>query len=250
MDLGITNRRAAVAASSAGLGLATARALAEAGVRVAICGRNRERIEKAAATLPGDPIAMVADLSDGDAARAWTEAAAEALGGIDILVANNGGPPPGNFASTSYDGYPAALELNLLTTVAMCQTAIPAMQAQGWGRVLAITSVSVRQPMPNLILSNTARAGVTNFLKTVALEVAGDGVTVNSIQPGVHLTDRLGALADDPAALERVAANVPAGFVGDAGDFGKVAAFLCSEPARFVTGVHVPVDGGAYRGMQ
>lgn len=250
MDLGIAGKRAAVAASSAGLGLETARALAEAGASLAICGRSQDRVDAAAASLPGEVIPMVADLSTGGGARDWTEAAADALGGIDILVANNGGPPRGDFASTDYERYPEALEGNLLSTVAMCQVAIPAMRERRWGRVLAITSVSVRQPIGDLILSNTARAGATNFLKTVALEVAADGVTVNTIQPGLHLTDRLGSLVTDSEARDRLAAGVPAREIGDPADFGEVAAFLCSEPARYITGASIPVDGGAHRGMQ
>lgn len=248
MDLGISGRTAAVAAASAGLGLGTAKALVDAGVRVAICGRREDKVNEAVAELGGDTIGMVADVSTSDGAAAWVRAATAALGHIDILVANAGGPPPGTFASTKLAAYPAALELSLLSTVAMVYEAMPAMQERKWGRVLAITSFSVRQPLPNIILSNTARAGVTGFLKTVALEVAADGVTVNTIQPGAHLTDRLRSLGEaDQAAMAK---SVPAGFLGDPWEFGKVAAFLCSEPARFVTGASLQVDGGAYRGLQ
>ena len=143
---------------------------------------------------------------------------------------------------------PPALELNLLSTVAMCEAAVPAMCERGWGRVVAITSVSVRQPIAQLILSNTARAGVTGFLKTLALEVASKGVTVNSVQPGLHATARLTSLygGDTSAAAE----GVPAGEVGDPDDFGAVVTFLCSEHARFVVGAAVPVDGGTYQGLQ
>jgi 3-oxoacyl-[acyl-carrier protein] reductase len=175
------------------------------------------------------------------------EEATEALGGLDILVANAGGPPPGTFASTPEDAYGPALELNLLSTVGMCRAAVPAMQAQGWGRVVAITSISVRQPIAELILSNTARAGVTGFLKTLALEVAADGVTVNSVQPGLHATDRLTRLHGGD--VSGAAAGVPAGVVGRPEDFGAVCAFLCSDHARFLTGAAIPVDGGAYRAL-
>jgi 3-oxoacyl-[acyl-carrier protein] reductase len=175
-------------------------------------------------------------------------AAAEGLmGGIDILIANAGGPPPGTFATTPFANYEPALRLNLLSTVAMCQATVPAMQSRGWGRVIAITSMSVREPLAHLILSNTARAGVTGFLKTVATEVAADGVTVNTLQPGLHLTDRLAGLYDDPTGL---AATVPTRTLGDPADFGRIAAFLCSDAARFMTGVSIPVDGGAGRGLQ
>ncbi len=247
LDLGISGRRALVAASSAGLGLATAQALHAAGCAVVISGRDEARLATAAATMPGCT-ALVADVSTTAGATALVAAATEALGGLDILVTNAGGPPAGNFASTAVDAYPAALELNLLSVVAMCKAAVPAMQAQGWGRVVAITSVSVRQPIAHLILSNTARAGVTGFLKTLALEVARDGVTVNSVQPGLHATDRLTQLYGDNVA--QVAEGIPARRVGDPGDFGRIAAFLCSEHAKFVTGTAVPVDGGAYLGLQ
>jgi 3-oxoacyl-[acyl-carrier protein] reductase len=247
MDLGIAGRTAAVAGASSGLGLASARALAAEGVRVAICGRDRARIEAAATGIDG-AVPLVADLSTVEGATGFVEAAVEALGQVDILVPNAGGPPPGDFASTPLDAYGPALDLNLLSTVAMCNAAVPAMCDRGWGRVVAITSVSVRQPIAQLILSNTARAGATAFLKTLALEVAARGVTVNSVQPGLHATDRLRSLygGDTGAA----AAGVPADQVGDPEDFGAFVAFLCSEHARFVVGAAVPVDGGAYRGLQ
>lgn len=247
MDLGIAGRTAAVAGASSGLGFASARALAAEGVKVAICGRDRERIEAAAARIDG-AVPLVADVSTVEGATGFVEAATEALGRVDILVPNAGGPPAGTFASTPLDAYAPALELNLLSTVAMCKAAVPAMCERGWGRVVAITSVSVRQPIAQLILSNTARAGVTGFLKTLALEVASKGVTVNSVQPGLHATDRLTSLyGGDTSAAAR---GVPAGEVGDPDDFGAVVAFLCSEHARFVVGAAVPVDGGTYQGLQ
>ena len=252
MDLGIEGKRAAVAASSAGLGLASAQALADAGVRVAICGRRADRVDAALATLApvaaGDHVGLVADVGSAEGAGAFVAAATAALGGIDVLVPNAGGPPPGTFATTPLDAYPKALELNLLSTVAMCHATVPAMVAQGWGRVVAITSHSVRQPIAQLILSNTARAGATGFLKTLATEVAPHGVTVNSVQPGLHATDRLLSLHDgDPAAAAR---GVPTRTVGRPEDFGAVVAFLASDHARFVTGAAIPVDGGAAQGLQ
>lgn len=247
MDLGLAGRRAAVAASSAGLGLATAQALAGAGCRVAMCGRDHDRVVEAAATVP-DAVPLVADVSTTAGAEGFVAAARDALGGIDILVTNAGGPPPGTFASTPVEAYPAALELNLLSVVAMCKAAVPEMQARRWGRVVAITSIAVRQPIGTLILSNTARAGATAFLKTLALEVAADGVTVNSVQPGYHATDRLAALRGGD--LDGLAATVPARQIGRPEDFGRVCAFLCSDAARFITGAAIPVDGGAYLGLQ
>jgi len=249
MDLGIEGKRAAVAAGSSGLGLGVAHALASEGVRVAICGRDPERLERAVESLGVDAavVPLVADVSDVEGASTFVAAAVEALGGIDILVPNAGGPPAGNFASTDLDAYPTALQLNLMSTVAMCKLAVPAMQERGWGRVVAITSSTVRQPAAGLILSNVARTGATAFLKTLATEVAGVLSTVNSVQPGLHDTDRLRHLGVSAADAGRA---VPTGIVGDALDFGRVVAFLCSQHARFVTGVAVPVDGGAFSGLQ
>ena len=236
-----------MAASSQGLGRETARALLEAGCELVVSGRDAERLDEAVADIGGGT-PVVADLSSAEAGVGLVRAATEAMGGLDILVTNNGGPPPGTFESTDIEAYQGALDMNLLAMLAMVKTAVPAMQEQGWGRVLAITSVSVRQPIPNLILSNTARAGLTAFLKTTALEVAGDGVTVNTIQPGLHGTARLLGLYD--GAADALGRAVPAGTIGDAGDFGRIAAFMCSEHAKFMTGVSVPVDGGAHAGLQ
>lgn len=248
MDLGINGRRAAVAAASRGLGYATAAALAAEGVRVAICGRDEARLTVAAARIGATPVP--GDVSHPDGAVAFVRAARQALGGIDILVTNTGGPPPGDFASIGdLDAYRRAFDSACLGAIAMCREAVPEMRARRWGRVLAITSVAVRQPIPTLILSNVARAGLTGFLKTLARELAADGVTVNSLQPGYHATERVRELNPDPDALARLAAAIPARAVGDPADFGAVAAFLCSEQARYLTGTAIPVDGGSYAGL-
>jgi len=247
MDLGIGGKRAAVAAATAGLGFASARALVDAGARVVVCGRDRERVDAAVARLGGGAIGVECDVSTQGAAAMFVEMAAQRLGGIDILVANGGGPKPGNFASLTVDDYLPALQQSLLSVVAMCEAAVPAMRERKWGRVVAITSISVRQPLANLMLSNTARAGVTGFLKTLAREVAGDGVTVNSVQPGIHATDRVTQLYGAQPDAKQL--GIPAGVVGDPADFGRVVAFFCGEPARFVTGTHLPVDGGSYSGL-
>jgi 3-oxoacyl-[acyl-carrier protein] reductase len=247
VNYGIEGRRAAVAAASSGLGLATARALADEGVKVAICSRTPARIEAAAAEIGPRAVPLVADVSSEAGAAAFVRDAREALGGVDILVCNGGGPPPGNFASTAPEAYRAAIELNCLTHIAMCHEAVPRMREQRWGRVLAITSVGVRQPIAGLILSNVARSGLTAFLKTLAREVAVDGVTVNSLQPGLHDTPRVRELYS--GELDARDAGIPAGVIGRPEDFGRVAAFLCSESASFVTGTAIPVDGGAYTGL-
>lgn len=247
MDLGLEGRRAAVAASSAGLGFATAAALAREGVTVAMCGRTAERIEDAARRIGDRAIPLVVDVGSAEGGQSFVEQAAAALGHPpDILVANAGGPPSGTFESTGIDAFRKAIDLNLLSTIAMCQTAIPAMRAQGWGRVVAITSVVVKQPAPYLILSNTARAGVHGFLKTMANAVAADGVTVNAVLPGGHDTERIRTLYGDPS---KMAENIPVGRLGTAEDFGAVVAFLCSDHAKFITGSSLAVDGGAYSGL-
>jgi len=247
VDLRITGRTAAVAAGTAGLGFASAKALTEAGVRVVVCGRSRDRLDAALAKLGENASGVKCDVSTADGAAMFIDLARERLGHVDILVANGGGPKPGNFSALRTDDYLPALQQSLLSVVAMCEATVPSMRERKWGRVVAITSISVRQPIPNLMLSNTARAGVTGFLKTLAREVAADGVTVNSVQPGIHATDRVTQLyGSSPNAAQL---NNPAGFVGDPMDFGNVVAFLCGEPAKFITGAHVPVDGGSYAGL-
>ena len=243
MDLGITGRRAAVAAASKGLGIGVADALAAEGVQVAICGRNRATVEGAAARIGHDTVPIVADVAHVDGAAGFVRDARAALGGIDILVLNAGGPPAGDFAHTTVDQYLDAFELNCRGAIAMCYEAVPEMQARHWGRVVAITSIAVRQPIANLILSNTARAGLTGFLRTLAREIVADGVTVNSLLPGLHATERIAALYGDTGDQS---AGKAAGTLGDPADFGSVAAFVCSEHARFLTGTAIQVDGGAY----
>lgn len=231
-----------MAAGSSGLGLGVAATLAGEGVAVAICGRDPDRLASAVERIGHGCVPIVCDVADAEGATEFVGAATDALGGVDILVTNAGGPPPGNFASTSVEAYRGAIDANLMSVVAMCKAAVPSMQAQRWGRVVAITSLSVRQPMAQLILSNTARAGATAFLKTLALEVADDGVTVNSLQPGLHRTPRVEELyGEDQVASMRM---------GEASDFGAMAALLCSEHATFTTGVQLHVDGGAYLGLQ
>jgi 3-oxoacyl-[acyl-carrier protein] reductase len=239
VDLGISGRRAAVAAASKGLGFGVANALAGEGVRVAICGRDGHTVDDAARRIGINAVPIVADVSSVAGAVGFVQQARDALGGIDILVPNAGGPPPGDFAHTTVDQYLDAFTLNCHGAIAMCYEAAPAMQAQQWGRIVAITSIAVRQPIANLILSNTARAGLTGFLRTLARELAGDGVTVNSLLPGLHATERTKELHVDGDGLH----------LGDPADFGAFAAFLCSESARFVTGTAIQVDGGAYAAL-
>jgi 3-oxoacyl-[acyl-carrier protein] reductase len=246
VDLGIAGKRAAVAAASKGLGFGVASALAAEGVHVAICGRRRDTVEEAAQRIGAGVVPIVADVSHVEGAQGFVRDARAALGGIDILVPNAGGPPPGDFAHTTVDQYLDAFELNCRGQIAMCYEAVPEMRERQWGRVVAITSIAVRQPIATLILSNTARAGLTGFLRTLSREIAPDGVTVNSLLPGLHATERVTALHSgegDPAA------GVPARKIGDPNDFGRVAAFLCSQHAWFVTGTAIQVDGGTYAAL-
>ena len=250
VDFGISGRRAAVAASSgearSGIGPGARRR----GARVALCGRNAEKLDAAVRTITGaggDAIGIPADVSTAGGGATFVEGAIAALGGVDILVPNAGGPPPGGFGSTDIEQYGPALDQNLLSTVAMCVAAVPVMREQAWGRVVAITSVSVRQPIEGLILSNTARAGATGFLKTLALEIARDGVTVNSVQPGSHDTERLRSMHGGD--LTAAAVLCPPGRSGGRRTSG--GSWPSSAPStRFVTGASVPVDGGAHRGLQ
>lgn len=249
MDLGIEGRRAVVAAGSAGLGLATAQALVAEGVRVAICGRDGDRLASAVEQLGPSAVGVVADMAAPDGPSEFLARATEQLGEApDIVVANAGGPPPGAPSRTTLDAYRAALELNCLSTVELVNAALPAMRARGWGRVLAITSIGARQPIPYLAASTTARAATTAFIKTLAAEVAPEGVTANTIQPGSHATARMEQLAGDQ--LHATLSDIPVGHLGDPGDFGAVAAFLCSQQASFICGASLVVDGGASRGLQ
>jgi 3-oxoacyl-[acyl-carrier protein] reductase len=248
MDLGIEGRRAVVAAGSAGLGFGTAAALVAEGVAVAICGRDEDRLDAAVERLGERAVGVVADLSRPDEAVRFAVEAAERLGGtIDIAVANAGGPPPGTASTTDLDAYRTALDLNFLATVALCNAVVGPMRNQGWGRVLAITSIGARQPIGTLAASSAARAAATSYVKNLSREVAADGVTANTIQPGSHDTERIRSMHGDPAAAAR---GIPVGHLGDPADFGAVAAFLCSQQAGFVTGASVIVDGGASAGLQ
>lgn len=255
MDLGIAGRTAAVAASSAGLGLGAAKALAQDGVRVAISGRDPDKLAAAKADLEAaaaaaghanEVVAIEADVSDPGGGRAFVEAAIAALGQVDILVTNAGGPPPGTFATTEPDAYEAAFSMNCMAMIEMCRTAIPPMQERKWGRVCAITSVGVKQPIDFLMASSVARAGLTSFLKITAREVAADGVCVNSAQPGTHWTDRVRKIIPNQADA---AAPLPAKITGDPYHFGQAVAFLCSEQARFITGTGLLIDGGQAMGL-
>jgi 3-oxoacyl-[acyl-carrier protein] reductase len=248
MDLGIAGKRAIVAAGSAGLGFATADALVNEGVRVAICGRDAAKLHAAAEQLSPDTIGIVADLASPAGSAEFAREATHALGGCDILIANAGGPPPGTFASTDIDAYQYAFDLDCRSAIAMCQVLIPAMCDQQWGRVVAISSIGAKQPIGGLMASSVARAAITSFLKITAREVAPHGVTVNNLLPGLHTTDRVTGLYSS-AAIDDLARSQPTGTLGNPSDFGAMAAFLCSQQASYITGTSTQIDGGSYTGL-
>lgn len=253
MDLGIAGRRALVTASSRGLGLGCARALAEAGVELVMNARGAEALEQAAQAIRDDfgvaVTAVAGDITD-PADRARVLSAAE---GADILVTNAGGPPPGVWTDWTREDFLAALEANMLTPIALMQALVPGMVARGWGRVVNITSQSVKAPIPILGLSNSARTGLTGFVAGMARQVARHGVAVNNLLPGSHATERRFALDRVIAeregipveeATRRVQAEIPAGRYGTVEEFGAACAFLCSQYAGFMVGQNVLLDGG------
>ena len=254
MDLGIRGKRALVCASSKGLGRGCAEALAAAGVDLVLNARGAEALEETAAAIRADHgvrvTAVAADVTT-EAGRAEVLAAA---GAVDILVTNAGGPPPGLWSDWSREDFIRALDANMLTPIALMQACLPGMIAQGWGRVVNITSQSVKAPIPQLGLSNAARTGLTGFVAGTARQVAPHGVTINNLLPGIHDTDRATALDGgvvaargitlDAARAERMA-TIPARRYGTRAEFGATCAFLCSQHAGFIVGQNILLDGGA-----
>lgn len=249
MDLGLRDRVAVVGASSKGLGKAVATSLAREGARVVICARGEGALRAAEAELGavagGDDrvLAMALDLTEGDAPARLVEAAVERFGALHIAVPNNGGPPPGSALGTDDAAYLAAFEANCMASIRLAREAVPHLRASRWGRICFVTSIGVKQPIAVLAASSAARAAVTSFAKTLAAEVAADGITVNCVMPGLHATDRMIELGGgDPS-------GVPLARLGRPEDFGEVVAFLCSEPAGYVTGASLGVDGGVWPGL-
>ena len=262
MDLGIRGRPALVAAGSKGLGKASAMALAAEGASVAICGRDSGTLEAArdeiAEATGATVVAVPADVSTEEGAVGFVRGGSEALGGCQILVANAGGPPAGDVLSFSDEDLRAALNLNFLSTVRMVREAVPRMREAGYGRVAVISSSSVREPIQGLVLSTAARAAAAGWTKHLADEVAGEGITVNTVLPGRLETDRVRWLREQRAEREgvdteeiarREAASIPAGRTGDPAELGSVVAFLCSERAAYLTGAAIFVDGGSHRSL-
>jgi 3-oxoacyl-[acyl-carrier protein] reductase len=252
MDLGIAGKAALVCASTSGLGAATAQALAAEGSRVVFAGRRAELARELAGRYPGC-VGLAADLSTVAGAQALHDAAVRAVGPLDIVVLNSPPPPPGTAADLDPPALTESLASLLLAPPALVGAALPHLRQQRWGRILAIGSSSVQAPIPGLAASNTGRAALAGYLKTLAGEVAADGITVNLLLPGRIATDRMRSLDETVARASgrptaEVAAEslrlIPAGRLGDPAQFGAVAAFLCGEPAAYVTGTAVRCDGG------
>jgi 3-oxoacyl-[acyl-carrier protein] reductase len=262
MDLGLGDKIALVAASSRGLGRAVALRLAQEGAHVTICARGEQDLAKAASEIreaTGQRVLGIpADIADPEAAPALVEATREEFDRLDILITNAGGPPPGKFLDFTAQDWDHAAQLTLMSAVRLCYAAAPVMKEQGSGSILAMTSITTKQPLTNLVLSNSLRLGVTGLVKTLADELAPFGIRVNALCPGWTRTERVDQLLADRARRNdtspeeeaaRIAAGIPLGRMGTPEEFAAAAAFLVSEAASFINGVSLLVDGGMYRGV-
>lgn len=257
MDLGLEGRRALVTAASKGLGRGCAAALAAEGARVFIAARGSDDLARAAAEM-GAAGFLSADVSREGVPESLVAAAVEALGGLDILVINAGGPPPGTFESTPLEAWEDGFNLTLMSAVRLCKAALPHLKASDQARIVAVTSTSVREPIGNILLSNAFRSAVVATLKTMAIEYAPLGITVNNLAPGRFRTDRIVQTAAATAeragitvaeALARSEKEVPMGRMGDPAEFGAVCAFVCSRQAAYLSGQTIAVDGALTRGV-
>ncbi|MEZ5912845.1 MAG: SDR family oxidoreductase [Paracoccaceae bacterium] len=254
MDLGIRGKRALVCASSKGLGRGCAEALAEAGVDLVMNARGAEALAATAADIRTRFGVAVTEVAADVTTEAGRAALLKAAGQIDILVTNAGGPPPGMWTDWEREDFIRALDANMLTPIALMKALLPAMMDRGWGRVVNITSQSVKSPIAQLGLSNAARAGLTGYVAGTARQVAPSGVTINNLLPGIHATDRAvsldtGVSQKDGISLDearaRRAATIPARRYGTPAEFGAMCAFLCSQHAGFIVGQNILLDGGA-----
>ena len=246
MDLGLTGRTAIVCGASQGMGLATAETLAAEGANVVLFARRREELEAHAGRL-GSALAVPGDLTQAADATRLVEATLERFSSIDILVLNGGGPPPGTAAAMTAEQVGTAVELLLTSHVRLVGLCLPHLRATGHGRIVAIESTSVKEPLPNLALSNAIRPGVAGWLRTLARELGPDGVTVNTIAPGRIDTERLRAIYPD-GLTERDLETIPLRRPGTAAEIANVICFLASDRAAYVTGTVLAVDGGFSRG--
>ena len=262
MDLGITDRVALVCGSTSGLGLAIATKLASEGCHVALNGRDITRLERARRSLGTATAVSVtgfaADVSDAAQALQLVERVQRHFGALDILICNAGGPPSTVFDETSAEQWSLALDLNLLSSIHLCRAAVPLMRERKWGRIICITSVAAKEPLPGLMLSTTARAGVLGFTKALADELAPHGITVNSVCPGYMNTERVQDLVDELARREHrqpdeilagMVTRIPMRRMGDPEELAATVAFMASVPAGYLTGVALQVDGGYVRSI-
>ena len=253
MDLHLAGRVALIGASSKGLGRAVAEELAAEGVHVTICGRDQHALDEAHAAIetkgPGQVLACQADLSNADDRKRLIIDVEMQLGPIDILVTNSGGPPPGPFESHLLDAWQATYKSVLESCVDLIGCVLPGMKERRWGRIISISSVAVKQPVPGLILSNSVRTSIVGLVRTLANEVAPFGVTVNNVLPGYTATERMTKLADTDPSFATVSADIPMERLGTPQEFAAAVAFLASDRASYITGVSMPVDGGWCRSL-
>jgi len=260
MDLGIKN--SVVTASSRGLGRAVAEALAAEGARLAVCARDRDGIAATGRFIKKeygvDVLYESCDVSRADDVRRFAESVAAEYGTAHILFANAGGPPPGRVGDFAPEDYERAIGLNTMSTIRLVDSFLPLMRKAGWGRIIASASVTVKQPLPALALSNVSRAGVVAYIKTVAREYASTGITANTVAPGYIYTDRVKQILDERVereglsfdeAMKRLAASIPAGRIGTTKEFASLVAFLASEQAGYINGETILIDGGQYQGL-
>lgn len=262
MDLGLQDKVAMVAASSKGLGKAAAMSLAREGARLSICARGEDELHATASEIReatgSDVLAVAVDVMDRAQIDRWVERTVAELGPPLIAVTNAGGPSPGNFFDLREEQWRTAFDLTLMSAVHLAYKTVPYMRQAGWGRIVTITSISVKMPLDNLMLSNAIRMAVIGFTKSLSNELAGEGITVNSVLPGWTLTDRVQQLLQaravrDGISVEEAAAgitrNIPAGRMGRPEELGDTVAFLASERAGFINGAALQVDGGNYKAV-
>jgi 3-oxoacyl-[acyl-carrier protein] reductase len=250
MDLGISGKTALVMGASRGIGRGVAATLAREGARVAMASRSRERLEAAAADIDGETAVFAADASDLDRLAALPGEIRQALGPVEILVTNAGGPPPGGALDNPLDEWEAVYRSLVLGPRVLIQAVVPGMRGRGWGRIVNVGSSSTREPIPGLALSNSHRMATVGLFKTLSREVAAEGITVNTVATGQIRTDRLTELlGSEQQVEERARSEVPAGRLGTPEEYGDLVAFLCSERAAYLTGAVIPLDGGLLRSV-
>lgn len=238
MDLGLNDRVAIVAAASKGLGKAVALGLAAEGAKLAICARGDQELHRTAAEIPTEVLAQPVDVTVEAQVRGFVEAVVRKFGRVDICVSNAGGPPAKKFADTTVEDWRSAVDLNFMSTLYFAQAVLPLMKERRWGRLIAISSIAVLQPVDGLVLSNAARSAVRGLVKSLSNEYAAHNVLVNNVCPGYTATERLKKLDVHPEA------QIPLGRVGTPEEFANLVVFLASERASYITGVSIPVDGG------